>query len=232
MEVTEITSITDLQPKTQLQGTIKETDMYGAIVDIGLECDGMIHISQLSSAHTNRVADVVRPGDSVTVWVTKVDPTQNRIGLTMVEPPEVEWRELAENQTYTGTVMRIEPYGAFIDFGAERPGLLHVREMSTGYVRHPSDLMKVGDEIEVRILKLNRRKRRIDLTMASLGDETVEEYQPEEAPAQTAMEIALQRARSQPNQQRPNKRHHKKRLADLSAREKILARTLEQHTQQ
>ena len=66
-------SITKLEPKMRLQGVVKETQLYGALVDIGLEYDGMVHISQLAPTRTNHVSDVVQPGDSVTVWVTRVD---------------------------------------------------------------------------------------------------------------------------------------------------------------
>jgi len=213
-----------------LQGTVKQTQLYGVVVDIGLEYDGVVHISQLSSERVNRVTDVVQPGDSVTVWVTKVNPEKGRITLTMVEPPLLDWQELAEGQIHTGTVTRIEPYGAFIDIGAERPGLLHVREMSTDYVRHPSELVQIGKEVEVRILRFDRRKRRIDLTMVGLEGQLEElENEPEGEPAKTAMEIALQRAQSQ--QQGHEQRHKKQALPDLSEREDILARTIVQHSQ-
>jgi len=230
MEQTHPQSITDLQPKMHLEGTVKETHIYGALVDIGLEQNGMVHISQLAPTRTNRVVDVVQPGDSVSVWVTKVDTDKGHIGLTMVKPPDVEWRELANGQVYTGTVTRMEAYGVFVDIGAERPGLLHIREMSDGYVRHPSELVKIGDEIEVRILKLDRQKRRIDLATPDLNvalEEIMEENNQE--PAQTAMEIALQRAQSH---SQDHKRHHKKHQSfDLSEREKILVSTLEKHSQ-
>lgn len=222
-------SITDLRPKMRLQGTVKQTHLYGAVLDIGLKHDGVVHISQLSPRRVNRVTDVVRPGDSVTVWVTKVDSEKGRIGLTMVEPSRVEWRDLAERQIHTGTVTRLESYGAFVDIGIKRPGLLHVREMSTGYVRHPSELVRIGEEIEVRILKLDQQKRRIDLTMMGIEEvEAEDDSGEEEEPAATAMEIALQRARTQP--QKPGRRHEKHQPADLSEREDILARTLEQHS--
>ncbi len=223
-------SITDLRPKMCLQGTVRQTQLYGALVDIGLEYDGMVHISQLAPEHTNRVTDVVQPGDNVTVWVTKVDSEKGRIGLTMVEPPRVDWHDLTEGQVHTGTVTRLEPYGAFVDIGAERAGLLHVREMSTGYVRHPSELMRIGEEVEVRILKLDRQKRRIDLTMMGIELETEDE--PEEEHTETAMEIALQHARTGPRQRKPERRHEKRPPADLSEREDILARTLKQHPRQ
>jgi small subunit ribosomal protein S1 len=227
--VTEELSIADLQPKMRLQGVVKDTQLYGAVVDIGLEYDGVVHISQLAPRRVNRVADVVQPGDAVTVWVTKVNSEKGRIGLTMVEPPQVDWSELEEGQIYTGTVTRLERYGAFVDVGAERAGLLHVREMSTGYVRDPSELVKVGDEVEVRILNLDRRRRRIDLTMMGIADEIEDE--PEEEPSMTAMEIALHRA--QVERRGHGRRHGKRRSPDLSERaerEDILARTLKQHS--
>lgn len=230
-ETIQVNSIADLKPKMCLQGTVKETQLYGAVVDIGLEYDGLVHISQLSPNRVNRVSDVVQTGDSVTVWVTNVSSEKGRIGLTMVKPPKVDWPELtAEKVVYTGTVTRVEPYGAFVDIGAERAGLLHVREMSSGYVRDPSELVKIGDKVEVRILKLDRRKRRIDLTMMGIQDIIEEDNDTEdEEPAQTTMEIALQRAQSQHS--RHDSRHGKReRRPDLSEREDILARTLKQHS--
>jgi small subunit ribosomal protein S1 len=224
---TDPTSITDLQPKMRLQGVVKDAQLYGAVVDVGVEYDGVVHISQLSPKRVNRVADVVQPGDNVTVWVSKVDPEKGRIALTMIEPPRVDWHDLAEGQIYTGAVTRIEPYGAFIDIGAERPGLLHVREMSTGYVRHPSELVQMGEDVEVRVLKVDQRRRRIDLTMMGIADEMEDEPE-EEEPAKTAMEIALQRARTQ--QHKHERRHGKREKPDLSEREDILARTIEQHS--
>jgi small subunit ribosomal protein S1 len=231
-EYTRPNSIADLQPKMCLQGVVKDTQLYGAVVDIGLDYDGVVHISQLSPRRVNRVTDVVQLGETVTVWVTKVNPEKRRIGLTMVKPPDVDWFELAEEQVYLGTVTRIEPYGAFVDIGAERPGLLHVREMSSGYVRHPSELVRIGEEVEVRVLQLDRRKRRIDLSMMGIEDK-IEADDEEEEPAQTAMEIALRRARTtQGQERRGQERRQEESSPDLSEREDILARTLKQHSQQ
>ena len=230
-EYTQPNSIAELQPKMCLQGVVKDTQLYGAVVDIGLDYDGMVHISQLSPRRVNRVTDVVQLGETVTVWVTQVNPEKKRIGLTMVKPPDVDWSELAEEQVHRGTVTRIESYGAFVDIGAERPGLLHVREMTSGYVGHPSELVKIGEEVEVRVLKLDRRKRRIDLSMMGIEDK-IEMDDEEEEPAQTAMEIALQRARTHGQTQRGQERRQVESSPDLSEREDILARTLKQHSQQ
>jgi ribosomal protein S1 len=223
-------SISDLKPKMRLQGVVRDVQLYGAVVDVGLKYDGVVHISQLAHKRVNRAADVVSPGDEVTVWVTKVEPKRGRIGLTMVKPPQVTWNELEEGKTYTGQVTRIESYGAFVDVGAERPGLLHVREMSSGYVRHPSDLLQVGDQVEVRILKVNRRRRRIDLSMMGLEIDEVQQDEDEQAPRKTTMEIALERAQAQKRAQ--ERGPQKRRQPDLSERESILERTIAQHSKQ
>ncbi|MGC9400380.1 MAG: S1 RNA-binding domain-containing protein [Anaerolineae bacterium] len=220
----QLSSIEDLAPKMKLEGTVTNTEIYGAFVDIGLEREGMIHISRLARRRVNKVTDKVKPGDKVTVWVVDVEPESGRVALTLVEPPDVDWDDLKAGMVCTGKVIRLERYGAFVDIGAERPGLLHVREMSEGYVRHPSDVVKVGDEVEVRILKVDRRKRQIDLTMNM--EENIAEIQEEEEPFLSPMEIAFrdaQRAMQREDQERGGKRSKKQR----DKLEEIFRRTLE-----
>jgi len=231
-------SIEDLKPKMRLEGTVTDIGLHGAIVDFGLPVEGLLHISQLSSdREVDAVSEAVSVGDEVVVWVTEVQADQNRVSLTMVEPPDVTWGELKEGRIYTGKVTRIEQYGAFVDVGAERPGLLHVREMSSGYVDHPSELVDLGDEIEVRVLRVDRQRQRIDLTRQGLEEEVVEEPEPEEKPEeeelapQTAMEIAMERARADRGRGEGAKGRPKKRKADYAEREEILDRTLEQHSE-
>lgn len=229
-------SVEDLQPKMRLEGTVTDIGLHGAVVDIGLPAEGLLHISQLSAdGEVDAVTEAVNVGDEVTVWVTDVQPEQNRVSLTMVEPPDVTWSEMSEGRVYTGKVTRIEQYGAFVDIGAERPGLLHVREMSSGYVDHPSEMVSVGDDIEVRILRVDRQRQRIDLTRQGLEEEIVEEPEPEEeveeeeVTPQTAMEIAMERARADRSRGEGEKRSSKKK-ADYADREEILERTLRQHS--
>lgn len=187
------TSIEELRPKMRLTGTVTRTELYGAFVNIGLEREGMVHISRLANRRVNKVTDRVKPGDSVTVWVLDVNPDAGRIGLTMVEPADVDWEELEEGQIRKGKVVRLERYGAFIDLGAEKPGLLHVREMGE-YVRHPSEHVREKDEVEVRILRVDRRKRQIDLTLDLGESESVEADDTE--PSLSSMELAFRKAQS------------------------------------
>jgi small subunit ribosomal protein S1 len=185
----------ELEPKMKFEGEVTNTELYGAFVDIGAERDGLVHISQISEEHVNRVADVLNKGDKVTVWVQHVDPEQGRISLTMVEPPERTLNELKADEVLTGKVTRLVPYGAFVDVGVERDGLVHISEMAEGHIDRPEDVAHVGDEIEVKVLSVNRQRRRIELSMVGVSeaDTSVVEDEDEEPPM-TAMELAWHQA--------------------------------------
>jgi len=220
------TSISELRPKMQLEGVVRRIELYGAFIDIGLERDGLVHISQLSDRPVSRVSDVVKEGDRVTVWVTDVDPQSGRIALTMVKPPDVEWKDIKEGNVYTGKVVRIERYGVFVDFGAQRPGLLHVREMGHRFVHHPSELFQLGDEVEVRILNVNRRKRQIDLTMNDLAEVELEEEEGISLP--TPMEWAFLKAQEEARRREKEQAGTAKKRSRRTEQDEILSRTLQQ----
>jgi transcriptional accessory protein Tex/SPT6 len=162
------TSFADLTPKMQLAGTVKRLELYGAFIELGPGLNGLIHVSKLGGEQVNRVSDVLKEGDQVSVWVEKVDPERQQVMLTMVPPLAVDWTDLQTDRPYTGKVTRLETFGAFVNIGAEREGLVHISELSHDYVKHPSEVVKVGDEVEVKVLGFNRRKRRIDLSMKAL----------------------------------------------------------------
>lgn len=161
--------LADIHPKTHYTGKIVKTSLAGAIVDIGLDKPGVVHISQLQKEPVNRVEDVVQVGQTVDVWIRRVFPKKGRIELTMIKPLEKDWRDLEEELVVKGTVTRLEKFGAFVEIGAERPGLIHISEMAHGYVKDPSEILHEGDEVEVKILKVNRRKKQIKLSMKALA---------------------------------------------------------------
>ncbi len=166
-----------LEPKTKLSGKILKTTLAGALVDIGQSLPGVIHISQLQTEAVNKVEDVVKEGQSVDVWVRRVK--KDRIELTMIEPLAYEWKEIQPDLIVKGKVVRLETYGAFVDFGAERPGLINVSELTHGYVKTASEVLKEGEEIEAKVLDVDRRKRQIRLSMKALQAEVMEEAKPE-----------------------------------------------------
>ena len=223
--ITQPTTIEELQPKMQLDGTITRTELYGAFVDLGLKRNGLIHISRLAPRRVKKVTDEVNVGDKVNVWVLNVDPDKGRIALTMVEPPEVDWTDLEVGGVFEGKVVRIERYGAFIDIGAERPGLLHVREMGS-YVRNPEEIVRIGDPIDVKVITLDRRKKQIDLSMQVESVEMAANDE-EEDPSLSPMEIAFLQAQAQSTDDRRSRSRKNKRQRRDDDRDDIYRRTLE-----
>lgn len=155
----------------EINGTVKRTTDFGAFVDIGAGRDGLIHISELSVGRVQKVTDVVEKGQEVTVWIKRLDRERNRISLTMIPPGTKTIRDLKEGDVIEGTVTRIVPYGAFVDIGVGTDALLHVREMGNNYVAKPEDVVQAGEKLDVRIISVNRRRRRIDLSLKGLREE-------------------------------------------------------------
>jgi ribosomal protein S1 len=183
----------------ELKGTVKRVELAGAVIDVGAEVDALLHISQIRPGRIKNVGDYLQEGEAVTVWVRQVDAEHGQIAVTLIKPPAVTWNELAPGQVYQGKVVRIEKFGVFVDIGAERPGLVHVSELATGYVSSPGDVVEKGQEVEVKVIKLDRRKNQIDLSIKQLATAppaaAPSDGEPEQVP--TAMALALQKALNQ-----------------------------------
>ena len=228
-EIATPSSIEELEPRMALRGKVKRLELFGAFVDIGVGKDALLHISQLNQSNVRNVEDVLSVDEEITVYVLRVDKGEGRVALSMTMPPEMTWDDLKEGDTVSGTVVRIENFGVFVDVGAERPGMVHVSELASGYVQSPSDVVKVGDEVEARILKINKRKRQIDLTMRPV-EEAVEVFlDEEEEEVPTAMEIALRRAMSQSDDTPQRSAQAKTRKQNREQQEDIISRTLRNH---
>jgi small subunit ribosomal protein S1 len=167
----------EIKPKMHYTGTVVRTGLAGAIIDIGLGRPAVIHISQIVAESVEqpikRVEDVMKVGQQVDVWVKKTK--DNRVELTMIKPLDLEWRDIKKGMNVKGQVVRLEKFGAFVEIGAERPGLIHISEMAHGYVRQPSDVVKEGDEIEAQVIDVNRKKKQIKLSLKALQPEPVKE---------------------------------------------------------
>lgn len=155
----------------EVKGIIKRITDFGAFVDIGAGRDGLVHISEMAVGRVNQVSDVVQTGQEMTLWIKKLDRARNRISLTLISPDTKTIKDINDGDVVPGTVARLVPYGAFIDIGVGTDALLHVREMSNNYVAKPEDVVKVGENLDVRILSVNRRRRRIDVSLKGLRDE-------------------------------------------------------------
>jgi transcriptional accessory protein Tex/SPT6 len=229
--------------------------LAGALVDIGIETPGMVHISQLQKEPVKRVEDVIHEGDEVDVWVRRISPKKGRIELTMIKPLGLEWGEIKKDMVVTGTVMRLEKFGAFVDIGAERPGLVHISEMTHDFIRTPGDVVKEGDIVEVKVLDVIKQKKQIKLSMKALQDkpedvvkavlektdkreqrvrekekEPEKEEEVKEVPIPTAMEMALREAMERKGVDNVNElaeKKKKRKSPEASAElETIFSRTL------
>ena len=192
-------TIEDLEPKMKVAGTVLKTSLAGAIVDVGVGVPGVIHISKIQKGSVTRVADILKEGQAVEVWIRRTDPESKKIELTMLEPLGKDWSEIRADMELAGTVTRIEKYGVFVDIEAERPGLVHISEMAHGYVRTPTDIVQKGDKINVKVLKVNRRKKQIKLSMKALEDPPMGSFEFEDDDEKrevtpTAFEAAIRKA--------------------------------------
>ena len=249
-EITNVHEVNEIKRKMHFTGKVMKITLAGAVVDIGLPIPGVVHISQISKDPINRVEDVLQEGQEVELWVRRVFPKKDRIELTMIKPLEMEWRDLDKDMVLKGKVVRLEKFGVFVDIGAERPGLVHISEMTHGYIKTPGDLVKEGDEVEVKVLAVNRQKKQIKLSMKALEEPPVKQPKVKEErsprtgkeqpkPAQeeegekevavpTAMEVAFREAMERSGEkveEVPTKT--RKTSKDQDEMEKILSRTLE-----
>lgn len=153
------------------KGTVKKINMAAALVDIGTDKPAVLHISQLvtpNKATITKVEDFLTVGQEVDVYVRRVE--DKVIQLTMVKPLALPWRKIEDGMTIKGKVVRLETFGAFVDIGAERPGLVHISEIAHGYVKTPGDVLKEGQEVDVQVLESNRRKKQIKLSIKALQE--------------------------------------------------------------
>ncbi len=165
------TRLEDVVVGTPIHGRVVGLAKFGAFVDIGAMTDGLVHISELNKRGVRKVEDVLKSGDAVDVWVKDVDVAGNKISLTMREPALHPMAGLKDGDVLTGTVTTIAKYGAFVDIGSETEGLVHISEMSSGFVQRAEDVVRSGQAVEVRIKEIDLSKPRISLSMKGLAND-------------------------------------------------------------
>ena len=169
----------------------------------------------------------------MTVWIKDLDRKRNRISLTVREPTQRKLKDLEPGMLIEGKVTRLVPYGAFVDIGLRRDGMVHVTEMAQGYVRDPADILAAGDEVQVKVLEIDRKKRRVALSMKDLPAESEVETEEGEA-LPTTMELAFRQAMAQQEDKRQlaKKRKEVRQSVGGDEQDDIIARTLRMHREQ
>ena len=172
-----------------LEGTVQRLASFGAFVDIG-GVDGLVHISQLSHEHVDKVADVLKEGDKVNVKVLSVDRDSERISLSIKDTLPGPWEGIEERapkgSIFEGVVKRLVSYGAFVEVLPGVEGLVHISRISHKHIGTPHDVLQEGQKVQVKVLDVNADEKRLSLSIKDLiekeEDNNYGDYEmPEEA---------------------------------------------------
>jgi small subunit ribosomal protein S1 len=185
------TTLEQLGEGAVLTGTVKNLTDYGAFVDLG-GIDGLLHITDMSWGRLTHPRDLVNVGDEIQVKVLKFDKDKQRVSLGFKQLTPDPWLDATERYPVgahvKGRVLSVTDYGAFVELEQGIEGLVHLSEMTwSKRLKHPSKLVKPGDEVETVVLSVNPADRRISLGMKQLMDNPWENLT-ERYPAGTVVE--------------------------------------------
>ena len=178
--------LSELQPGQRRKGIVKNIADFGAFVDLG-GIDGLLHITDMSWGRVNHPSEVVTLEQEIEVVVLQVDREKEKIALGLKQKQPSPWENIEQRypigSQHKGEVVSMTPYGVFVRLEEGVEGLVHISEMSwTKRINHPSELVQVGDMIDVVILSINKEKQEISLgmkqTQENPWDHVAERYPP------------------------------------------------------
>jgi small subunit ribosomal protein S1 len=165
-------TLDQLQEGAIVTGVIKNLTEYGAFVDLG-GLDGLLHITDMSYGRVGHPSEVVHVGDTITAKVLKFDRAKERVSLGLRQMAPDPWETVADrfpvNTRVMGQVVNVTDYGAFVELEPGVEGLIHITEMTwSRRMKHPSKVVRAGDQVEAVVLEVNQRERRISLGLKQL----------------------------------------------------------------
>ena len=164
-----------------IEGEVVRTTSFGAFINIG-SADGLAHISELSYSRVNSVEDAVEIGQKVKVKVLDVNPEEERISLSVKQAGESPFNKFIDahstGDVLTGTVKRLVDFGAFVEVEPGVEGLVHISEIAHEHVNVPGDVLKEDQEIEVKIIDLDKDNEKISLSIKALESAPPKSKQP------------------------------------------------------
>ncbi|MGV3465766.1 MAG: 30S ribosomal protein S1 [Heyndrickxia sp.] len=171
-----------------LEGVVQRITNFGAFVDIG-GVDGLVHISQLSHNHVSMPSDVVHEGEKVQVKVLSVDLDNERISLSIKETQPGPWTNIEEkaavDSILTGVVRRIVSFGAFVEVFPGVEGLVHISQISHKHIGTPHEVLKEGQQVQVKVLDVNEKEQRLSLSIKELEEKEADNHFDYELPEET-----------------------------------------------
>ena len=178
-------------------GVVKSLTGYGAFVDLG-GVDGMVHISELSWQRIKNPAEVVSVGDAIEVYVNDIDTEKKKISLGYKKAEDNPWviflRDYRVGDTVKATVVNMTTYGAFARIIPGVDGLIHISQIADRRIEKPQDELKIGQEVDVKIIGIDEEKKRVSLSIRALNEDAPVEDAPaeEQAPAAEKAESAAE----------------------------------------
>ena len=155
-----------------IEGTVKNVTDFGAFIDLG-GVDGLLHISEMSWGRTENPKKVYKVGDSVKCFIKEING--DKIALSVKYPDQNPWNDAstkyAIGNVVTGKVARMTDFGAFVQLEDGIDALLHVSQISREHINKPEDVLKIGQEIEAKVVDLNEADKKISLSMKALLDD-------------------------------------------------------------
>ncbi len=152
-----------------LSGRVASLADFGAFININGMADGLVHLSEISWDHIKKPADVLQVGQEVKVKVISVDKEKNRIGLSIRQTQEDPWgSQVAKyqvGQLVEGVITRLTKFGAFAKLDESFEGLIHISEISDKRIEHAKEVLKEGDKVTLRIIKIDPANHRIGLSV-------------------------------------------------------------------
>ncbi len=154
----------------QVKGKVRNTTAYGAFIELEEGIDGMVHVSDLSwTRKINHPSEVLKKGDDIEAVVIDIDKTNQRISLGMKQLETDPWKEIDTRykigDLVKGKVTKLASFGAFVALEGEIDGLVHISQLSEAHVVKVKDVIKVGDDVEARVIKVDKAERRIGLSI-------------------------------------------------------------------
>ena len=158
-----------------ITGKVRNMTNYGAFVEIENDIDGMIHVSDMSwTRKVNTPNEVLKPGQEVEVVILEINPEQQRISLGLKQAEEDPWANIDNlykvGDVVKGNVTKITAFGAFVELSNKIDGLIHISQLSRDHVDKVKDVLKVGDEVEARVIKVDTAERRIGLSIKAVNE--------------------------------------------------------------
>ena len=190
-------------PATIVEGTVRNLTNYGAFIEIEEGIDGLLHVSDISwTKKVSHPNELLKKGDKVRAMVLSVDQDKKRVALGLKQLEEDPWEtkipsKYVPGEIVKGVVTKITNFGVFVELEGELEGLLHVSELADHKVENPEDVVKMGDEIEVKILRVDTDERKIGLSLKR-AQWAAEDAEQEAQGGGAAAAAAAEKKRSRP----------------------------------